>query len=55
MYMNFAEVKVYLNARSNHQAICGAKRGGGNPNKFIRADRKIGELINQLFPSEVAS
>jgi hypothetical protein len=27
-----------------------ATHGGGNPNKFIDADKKIAELINQLFP-----
>lgn len=25
-------------------------RGGANMNKFIAADQKINELVNQLFP-----
>ena len=50
MYMHYAEFRVFVDGRERGNAIYDATRGGGNPNKFIDADKKIAELINQLFP-----
>ncbi|MBW8893037.1 MAG: hypothetical protein JF617_13190 [Burkholderiales bacterium] len=50
MYMAFAAIKVYNNAKPVGEAKYDAMHGGGNMNKFIDAEKKIGELVNQLFP-----
>lgn len=50
MYMAFAEIKVYQQAKPTGSAVYDATRGGGNMGKFISADTKIAELVNQLFP-----
>jgi len=50
MYMSFAEIKVFDNGRPSGAALYDAKGGGANMSKFIAADKKIGELVNQLFP-----
>jgi hypothetical protein len=34
-------------------AVYDALPGGANLNKFISADAKIGELVDQLFPERV--
>jgi hypothetical protein len=50
LYMAYAEIKVFSNGRPAGAATYDALRGGGNMNKFIDADRKVNELVNQLFP-----
>lgn len=50
MYMNYANIKVYNNGKVVGEAVYDAKRAGMNTAKFIDADKKIGELVNQLFP-----
>nr|WP_283254108.1 Sbal_3080 family lipoprotein [Ramlibacter paludis] len=55
MYMAFAEIKVYSNGQLAGQAQYDSLRGGANMNKFIDADRKIDELVNQLFPGGAGS
>ena len=55
MYMAYAEIKVFSNGRPAGEATYDALRGGGNMNKFIDADRKVGELVNQLFPGGAGS
>jgi len=50
MYMSYAEIKVYVQAKPSGEAIYDATHGGGNMNKFISADVKIAELVNKLFP-----
>lgn len=50
MYMHYAEFRVFVDGREKGLAVYDATHGGGNPNKFIDADKKIAELINQLFP-----
>jgi len=49
-YMAFAEIKVYNNGKPVGEAKYDAMRGGGNMGKFIDADKKIVELVHQLFP-----
>jgi uncharacterized secreted protein with C-terminal beta-propeller domain len=51
MYMSYADITVYNNAKPSGKATYDATRGGGNMNKFIEADKKITELVNQLFPA----
>ncbi|HWU99350.1 MAG TPA: Sbal_3080 family lipoprotein, partial [Oxalicibacterium sp.] len=55
LYMAYAQVIVYNNAKPVGSASYDARRGGGNMNKFIDADKKIHELVNQLFPSGAGS
>ena len=50
MYMHYAEFRVFVDGREKGLAVYDATHGGGNPNKFIDADKKIAELIDQLFP-----
>ena len=50
MYMHYAEFRVFVDGKEKGVAIYDATRGGGNLGKFIDADKKIAELINQLFP-----
>ena len=50
MYMHYAEFRVFVDGKEKGVAIYDATHGGGNPNKFIDADKKIAELVNQLFP-----
>lgn len=50
LYMVYADIIVYNNAKPTGKATYDATRGGGNMNKFIDADKKIVELVNQLFP-----
>jgi hypothetical protein len=51
MYMNYAEIKVYSNAKPVGEAIYDSRHGSANLGKFIKADVKINELVNQLFPA----
>jgi hypothetical protein len=50
MYMHYAEFRVFVDGKEKGVAVYDATHGGANPNKFIDADKKIAELINQLFP-----
>ncbi|RYF18985.1 MAG: hypothetical protein EOO30_01190 [Comamonadaceae bacterium] len=50
MYMSYAVLKVYHQGKPTGEAVYDSQRGGANPNKFIDADRKVGELVDQLFP-----
>lgn len=50
LYMAYAEIKVYRNGRTVGEAKYDAQRGGGNLGKFIDAEQKIAELVQQLFP-----
>ena len=50
MYMNYAEIKVYQQAKPTGEAKYDSRRGGANMNKFIDADKKVLELVTQLFP-----
>ena len=50
MYMHYAEFRVFVDGKEKGVAVYDATHGGANMNKFIDADKKIAELINQLFP-----
>ena len=50
MYMSYAEFRVFVDGREKGVAIYDSRSGSANPAKFIEGDKKIAELINQLFP-----
>ena len=50
LYMAFADIAVYSNGRKVGRAVYDSLGGGGNLGKFINAEEKIRELVNQLFP-----
>jgi hypothetical protein len=50
MYMSFAQIRVYRDGYQVGEANYDARSGGGNPAKFIDANKKITELVDQLFP-----
>ena len=49
MYMKYAEIKVYRGVALVGLAVYDATRGGGRPDKFINAENKIRELVDELF------
>jgi hypothetical protein len=49
LYMAYADIRVYSDGKPAGNAVYDSQRGGANMNKFIDADRKIDELVNQLF------
>ena len=50
LYMAFAEMTVYRDGKPVGKATYDSLMGGGRLDKFIKADEKIRELVNQLFP-----
>ncbi|MFV7772362.1 MULTISPECIES: Sbal_3080 family lipoprotein [Shewanella] len=55
LYMVYAEIKVFHQGRLDGEAIYDARRGGANMNKFIDAEPKIRELIEELIKQKQAS
>ena len=51
MYLVYAEIKIYNNTKLAGEAIYDARQAGGRLDKFISADKKVRELVNQLFPN----
>ncbi len=49
LYMAFADLRIFTNGKQAGQATYDSLSGGANLNKFIKADEKIGELVDQLF------
>ena len=49
MYMKYAEIKVYRSAALVGEAVYDATWSGGRLQKFINAENKIHELVDQLF------
>ena len=49
LYMKYAEIKVYRNAALVGDAVYDATWGGGRLDKFINAEKKIRELVDELF------
>jgi hypothetical protein len=50
MYMSFAELKVFREGRLEGSARYDSTGGGGNFGKFISAEKKVNELVGELFP-----
>jgi hypothetical protein len=55
LYMSYAEIKVFHKGRLDGQAIYDSTGGGANLNKFIDAETKIRELVDELMHIESAS
>ncbi|TLM75655.1 Sbal_3080 family lipoprotein [Microbulbifer harenosus] len=49
LYMSFAEIKIYRNGAPDGSALYDSTRGGANMSKFIDAETKIRELVDQLL------
>jgi hypothetical protein len=49
LYMKYAEIKVYRNAALVGEALYDATWGGARLDKFINAENKIRELVDELF------
>ena len=50
MYLSYADIKVYKNGAPAGAATYDSTHGGANMGKFVNANNKIDELVNQLFP-----
>jgi hypothetical protein len=50
VYMVFAEIRIYRDGQLAGIATYDALRGGLNLGKFIKADAKLEELVDQLLP-----
>ncbi|MCZ4337378.1 Sbal_3080 family lipoprotein [Shewanella colwelliana] len=55
LYMVYAEIRVFRDGKLDGEAIYDARMGGANMNKFIDAEPKIRELIEQLIEQKQAS
>ena len=51
MYMSYVEINVYRDGQAVGKALYDATSGSGRMDKFIDAEPKIRELVNELFPS----
>lgn len=50
IYMAYAEISVYQEGRMAGNALYDATSGSGRLDKFVDAEPKIRELVNELFP-----
>jgi hypothetical protein len=48
--MSYADIRVFMNGRETGSAVYDARSGGGRLDKFIDAEGKIAELVEELFP-----
>lgn len=55
LYMAHAQINVFEQGLPAGDAVYDARSGGGSLGKFINADQKIEELVNQLFPAKQTS
>lgn len=53
LYMALAEIMVYKNGKPIGEATYDSLSGDGALSKFIDAEKKITELVNQLFPGDM--
>jgi len=51
MYMRYAKISIYHDDWLHGEALYDSTSGSGNFGKFIDAEKKIGEMVDQLFPS----
>lgn len=50
MYMAYAEINVFKDGQKAGDAVYSSLSGGANMAKFIKAEPKINELVDLLFP-----
>jgi hypothetical protein len=55
LYMSYAEIQVFHNGNLDGEAIYDSTRGGANLGKFIDAEPKIEELVNELLKFDTTS
>ncbi len=55
LYMAYAEIKIFHNGSLDGEAIYDSKMGGANMSKFIDAESKIRELVNELMQLKTSS
>jgi hypothetical protein len=59
LYMRYAEIKVYRSAAMVGEAVYDATWGGLRLDKFISAENKIREIVDELFligqPSQIST
>lgn len=55
LYLAFVDINVFADGKSVGRAIYDSLGGGGNLSKFIDAEKKIYELVDQLFPAQSLS
>jgi hypothetical protein len=55
LYMAYAEIKIFHNGSLDGEAIYDSKMGGANMSKFIDAETKIRELLNELMQLKTSS
>ena len=55
IYMAYAEIKIFHNGNLDGEAVYDSTGGSGNMNKFIDAEPKIRELVNELMQMKSAS
>jgi hypothetical protein len=53
--MAYAEINVFVDGKPSGQAKYDSQSGGANMGKFIAAEKKIAELVDQLFPGGAGS
>jgi hypothetical protein len=51
LYLAFVDINIFVDGKSVGRAIYDSLAGGGNMSKFINAEKKIYELVDQLFPT----
>lgn len=51
IYMSLAEITVYRDGRVEGTAKYDSTRGSANLGKFIDAEKKVNELVAELFPA----
>ncbi len=51
LYLSYASLKVYRNGHLDGEALYDGTGAGLNANKFIKAEAKVRELTDQLFPN----
>ena len=49
LYISYANIKIFIQGQLDGEALYDATRGGANMGKFIDAEVKIRELVNQLL------
>ena len=55
IYMSYAEIKIFHKGSLDGQAIYDSRSGSSNMGKFIDAEPKVRELVNQLMQFKSAS
>ncbi len=55
LYMSYAEIKVFHNGSLDGEAVYDSTSGSANMSKFIDAEPKIRELVNELMKIKSAS